>query len=158
MEKGKGRIIGVAPPIYSRFFRGKTAYAVGKIGMSTLTIGLGMDLDEEYKKCRNGKGGLPKGVSEGEGGAKRRTFDVAVTSLWPATAIEAYVTDVQKVPKGYLRKATIFADAVLGIIQEKDGSRVNGKTLVDEDYLREMRGMNDDKDFERYRLGEYQNF
>lgn len=29
----KGRIIVVSPPIYSRFFRGKTAYAVGKVGM-----------------------------------------------------------------------------------------------------------------------------
>jgi hypothetical protein len=31
-EKGgwKGRIIVVSPPIYSRFFRGKTAYAMGE--------------------------------------------------------------------------------------------------------------------------------
>lgn len=36
----KGRIIVVSPPIYSRFFRGKTAYAIGKIGMSVLTKGL----------------------------------------------------------------------------------------------------------------------
>jgi NAD(P)-dependent dehydrogenase (short-subunit alcohol dehydrogenase family) len=28
----KGRIIVVSPPIYSRFFRGKTAYAMGKNG------------------------------------------------------------------------------------------------------------------------------
>jgi NAD(P)-dependent dehydrogenase (short-subunit alcohol dehydrogenase family) len=29
--KGKGRIIVISPPIYSRFFRGKTAYAMGKV-------------------------------------------------------------------------------------------------------------------------------
>ncbi len=28
-----GRIVVVCPPIYSRFFRGKTAYAMGKVGM-----------------------------------------------------------------------------------------------------------------------------
>lgn len=27
----KGRIVVVSPPIYSRFFRGKTAYAMGKV-------------------------------------------------------------------------------------------------------------------------------
>lgn len=38
-----GRIIVVSPPIYSRFFRGKTAYAMGKVAMSVLTKGLAMD-------------------------------------------------------------------------------------------------------------------
>ena len=33
----KGRIVVVSPPIYSRFFRGKTSYAIGKVGMSVLT-------------------------------------------------------------------------------------------------------------------------
>lgn len=57
----KGRIIVVSPPIYSRFFRGKTAYAMGKIGMSVLTKGLAMDFEREHKR------------------------DMAVTSIWPAT-------------------------------------------------------------------------
>ena len=30
----------VCPPIYERFFRGKTAYAMGKVGMSVLVKGL----------------------------------------------------------------------------------------------------------------------
>lgn len=30
-EKGKGRIVVISPPIYSRFLRGKTAYAMGKV-------------------------------------------------------------------------------------------------------------------------------
>ena len=29
--KGKGRIVVISPPIYSRFLRGKTAYAMGKV-------------------------------------------------------------------------------------------------------------------------------
>lgn len=75
----KGRIIVVSPPIYSRFFRGKTAYAMGlfilhgyavlsglligftgKVGMSVLTKGLAMDF------VRQGRG------------------DMAITSIWPA--------------------------------------------------------------------------
>lgn len=35
-----GRIVVVCPPIYERFFRGKTAYAMGKVGMSVLVKGL----------------------------------------------------------------------------------------------------------------------
>lgn len=57
---GRGRVVVVSPPIYSRFFRGKTAYAMGKVGMSVLTKGLAMDLE---------RGGLK---------------DMAITSIWPA--------------------------------------------------------------------------
>ena len=56
----QGRIVVVSPPIYSRFFRGKTAYAMGKVGMSVLTKGLAMDFVRE---------GLD---------------DMAITSIWPA--------------------------------------------------------------------------
>lgn len=31
--KGKGRIVVISPPIYSRFLKGKTAYAMGKVWM-----------------------------------------------------------------------------------------------------------------------------
>lgn len=55
-----GRIVVVSPPIYSRFFRGKTAYAMGKVGMSVLTKGLAMDFEREGLK------------------------DMAITSIWPA--------------------------------------------------------------------------
>ncbi len=56
----KVRIIVVSPPIYSRFFRGKTAYAMGKVGMSVLTVGLAMDFERQDLK------------------------DMAITSIWPA--------------------------------------------------------------------------
>jgi NAD(P)-dependent dehydrogenase (short-subunit alcohol dehydrogenase family) len=57
----KGRIIVVSPPIYSRFFRGKTAYAMGKVGMSVLTKGLDMDFEREGR------------------------HEMAITSIWPAS-------------------------------------------------------------------------
>jgi len=58
-EKG-GRIIVVSPPIYSRFFKGKTAYAMTKVAMSVLTKGLAMDFERQ-------------GLRE-----------MAITSIWPA--------------------------------------------------------------------------
>jgi len=61
-----GRIVVVCPPIYSRFFRGKTAYAIGKVGMSVLVKGLGMDFEREEKEQ-----GAPKG-------------HMAVVGVWPA--------------------------------------------------------------------------
>lgn len=56
------RVVVVSPPIYSRFFRGKTAYAMGKVGMSVLTKGLAMDFVREGK--------LAAGM--------------AISSMWPA--------------------------------------------------------------------------
>ncbi|KAL3419409.1 short chain dehydrogenase [Phlyctema vagabunda] len=56
----QGRVVVVSPPIYSRFFRGKTAYAMGKVAMSVLTKGLAMDWERE------GRTGM------------------AITSIWPA--------------------------------------------------------------------------
>ena len=56
----KARVIVVSPPIYSRFFRGKTSYAMGKVGMSVLTKGLAMDWVREKKT------------------------NMAITSIWPA--------------------------------------------------------------------------
>ena len=36
-EKGKGRIVVISPPIYSRFLKGKTAYAMGKVGVASIS-------------------------------------------------------------------------------------------------------------------------
>jgi NAD(P)-dependent dehydrogenase (short-subunit alcohol dehydrogenase family) len=65
----KGRIIVVSPPIYSRFFRGKAAYAMGKVGMSVLTKGLAMDF------------------------VRQERTEMAITSIWPAAAIESAATE-----------------------------------------------------------------
>ncbi|KAJ3067656.1 hypothetical protein HDU98_009135 [Podochytrium sp. JEL0797] len=124
-----GRFLVVSPPIYSRFFRGKTAYAMGKVAMTVLTNGLGMDFDE-LNKVNGGPGGL------------------AITSLWPATAVQSAVTEVKNIPLEHLRHASIFADAVVGICNEP-ASKVNGLALIDEDYLREFKGVSD---FKKYQL------
>ncbi|PTB64291.1 NAD(P)-binding protein [Trichoderma citrinoviride] len=82
-----GRVVVVSPPIYSRFFRGKAAYAMGKVGMSVLTKGLAMDLEREGRKdmaC----------------GAATEQF----TKLNPSEQAD-------------LRKPTIFSDAILAILR-----------------------------------------
>lgn len=122
----KGRIIVVSPPIYSRFFRGKTAYAMGKVGMSVLTKGLAMDWQREGKK------------------------DMAITSIWPAVAIESAATqNVQGDELQDLRKPTIFSDAILEMLRSEP-AEVNGCLELDEDFLR-RKGYKDE-DFEKYNL------
>ncbi|KAI0481430.1 hypothetical protein F4859DRAFT_474670 [Xylaria cf. heliscus] len=121
-KHGNGRIIVVSPPIYSRFFRGKTSYAIGKVGMSVLTKGLAMDFQRQ---------GLT---------------NMAITSIWPAAAIESGATRkmTQKNPKEAedLRKPTIFSDAILTMLRAP-ASTVNGRLELDEDYLRTDAGVTD---------------
>ncbi|KAL4893654.1 hypothetical protein BDV59DRAFT_176889 [Aspergillus ambiguus] len=118
----KGRIVVVSPPIYSRFFRGKTAYAMGKVAMSVLTRGLAMDFVREGYK------------------------DMAITSVWPATSTESAATEMtlKNSPrsKADLRKATVFSDAVMGILNTP-AETVNGLLALDEDFLRKYCGVTD---------------
>ncbi|XP_062616616.1 hydroxysteroid dehydrogenase-like protein 2 [Saccostrea cucullata] len=92
LERNSGRIILVSPPIYSRFFKGKTPYSISKIGMTILTHGLANEL---------------KGTG------------VSISSLWPATAIKAFVTEKLQTPSAVMRTPDVFADAVLKIAEEK---------------------------------------
>ncbi|PTB81108.1 NAD(P)-binding protein [Trichoderma longibrachiatum ATCC 18648] len=121
-----GRLVVVSPPIYSRFFRGKAAYAVGKVGMSVLTKGLAMDFEREGRT------------------------DMAITSIWPAVAIESAATEqftkLNPSEAADLRKPTIFSDAILAILRAP-AARVNGQLLLDEDFLRDECGV---ADFAKY--------
>jgi NAD(P)-dependent dehydrogenase (short-subunit alcohol dehydrogenase family) len=72
LKQNNGRVVVVSPPIYSRFFRGKTAYAMGKVGMSVLTKGLAMDFERQ---------GLEK---------------MAITSIWPAVVRQIYFPERTK--------------------------------------------------------------
>ncbi|EMC94789.1 hypothetical protein BAUCODRAFT_561594 [Baudoinia panamericana UAMH 10762] len=123
-SNGKGRIVVISPPIYSRFLRGKTGYAIGKWGMSALTMGLGIDFEREGRA------------------------DMTITSLWPAAAIESAATQNPQTDRSQLRKPSIFSDAILAILRAPPAA-VNGKCLLDEDLLREHEGMTD---FTKYAL------
>lgn len=123
-EKGawKSRVVVVCPPIYSRFFRGKTAYAVGKIGMSVLVKGLAMDWIREGKT------------------------EMAITGIWPASSIESAATgqviEADMDRKNDLRSPTIFSDAILALL-ESTPAAVNGELVTDEDFLQDAKGVDD---------------
>nr|KAI8762433.1 hydroxysteroid dehydrogenase-like protein 2 [Biomphalaria glabrata] len=108
LERKKGRLILVAPPIYNRFFKGKTPYSMTKVAMTVLVHGLANEL--------TGTG-------------------VSISALWPATVIESHVTQVRNLAPAYMRKPTIFADACFQIAEETT-EKLNGLALIDEDYLR----------------------
>jgi NAD(P)-dependent dehydrogenase (short-subunit alcohol dehydrogenase family) len=120
----KGRIIVVSPPIYSRFFRGKTAYAMGKVGMSVLTKGLAMDWEREGKR------------------------DMAITSIWPAAAIQSAATKTAEKDGAHdLRKPSIYSDAIIAMLNAP-AAEVNGCLELDEDFLRKKGVV----DFDKYNV------
>ena len=93
-----------------------------KFAMTTLMIGLYHDF-----KRHNAATGF-KGI---------------VCSIWPAAAIVSAATEFTRPgSKVELRKPEIFADAILAILQD-EGEKVNGKAWLDEDYLRELKGVTD---------------
>jgi len=96
---------------------------MGKVAMSVLTKGLAMDWERE--------------------GRAR----MAITSLWPAAAIESAATQNPQTDRAELRSAAIFSDAVLAIL-EAPPPEVNGELLLDEDFLR-AKGVTD---FSKYAL------
>ena len=151
-QGNNGRIVVVCPPIYSRFFRGKTAYAMGKVGMSVLVKGLAMDFERE---------GHVHGKLRGDG--------MAIFGIWPATAsdstfsrvffhadaiqaIESAATArmVQQDPQEArdLRRPSIFSDAILAMLDALP-ERMNGQLELDEDFLRDHCGITD---FSKYSI------
>ncbi|RMZ17538.1 hypothetical protein D0860_00391 [Hortaea werneckii] len=116
--KGKGRIVVVSPPIYRRFLKGKTAYAMGKWAMSALTMGLSVDFEREGRT------------------------EMAITSLWTGAAINSAATQGAQTDRTELRKPTIFSDAVRAILKAPP-SDVSGRCLVDDVFLREHEGIQD---------------
>lgn len=124
---------------------------MGKVAMSVLVKGLAMDFERESV--------VPPQTATGEGdGVVTRRKGMAVSGIWPAVAIESAATTTtakqeenhhhhpELLLRGDLRHATIFSDAILGIL-ESPAEKVNGKLLLDEDFLREQCGV---KDFEKY--------
>ena len=98
--------------------------------MSVLTKGLAMDFQREGKK------------------------HMAITSIWPATAIEsaatAQITKRNPSEGKDLRKPTIFSDAVLAMLKAPT-KLVNGLLDLDEDFLRREEGV---VDFGKYSVVE----
>ena len=85
--------------------------------MSVLTKGLAMDFVREGKR------------------------DMAITSIWPAAAIESAATvNINASERRDLRKPTIFSDAVIAMLKAPT-EVVNGLLDLDEDFLRREAGV-----------------
>jgi hypothetical protein len=85
---------------------------MGKVGMSVLTKGLAMDWIREGKS------------------------EMAITSIWPAAAIESAATQNPQTDRSALRKPSIYSDAILAMLRAP-ATEVNGRLELDEDFLRE---------------------
>lgn len=142
----KARVIVVSPPIYSRFFRGKTAYAMGKVGMSVLTKGLAMDWEREGKKDMAITSIWPASVS-----ASSNSFYILLTSLQSIkSAATGQITKVDPDAEKDLRKPEIYSDAILAMLRAPVAD-VNGLIDLDEDFLRDHEGVTD---FSKYSVVE----
>jgi citronellol/citronellal dehydrogenase len=99
----------MSPPLELGMVPGRIAYAISKIGMTLLTLGLA----EEVK---------------GD--------NVAVNSLWPVTIIESQASINWGLgrPEDW-RKPDILVDCVLRLLGKEPGE-VTGQALLDEDFLR----------------------
>ncbi|KAF8331887.1 uncharacterized protein EI90DRAFT_3154310 [Cantharellus anzutake] len=131
------KIVVVSPPIYKRFLRGKIAYAMSKIPMTAMIMSLPIDIKRNYPTSR-----------------------ITPCSLWPGTSVESAATTVLSSlsssesgnsPATYLRKPEIWSDTILAILSDDDKESLEGRPLIDDDYLRERWGFKDG-DFVKYRL------
>lgn len=109
MRQRFGHIINMAPPWDARWAPGRVAYAISKLGMTLLTLGLA----EEVKAS-----------------------NIAVNSLWPATMIESQATIHWGLGRPELwRKPDILVDCVIRLFR-KPPQEITGQALIDEDFLR----------------------
>jgi len=133
------KIVLVSPPIYKRFMRGKIAYAMSKIPMTAMMISLPIDIKRNYPTSR-----------------------ITPCAMWPGTSVKSAATASLEAsltsssgsgnsPATYLRKPEIWSDTALAILSDDDKERIEGRALIDDDYLKERWGYNDE-DFVKYRL------
>ena len=120
-KRGWGHIITMSPPFDTSLAVGKVGYAISKLGMSLLAIGLAGEL--------GGTG-------------------VACNALWPETMVESFAVKNWNLgtPKLW-RSPQILVDATLQILAQ-DPKTFTGNTLLDETFLRDQCGVTD---FEPYR-------
>jgi citronellol/citronellal dehydrogenase len=110
IEQGAGHIINMSPPLDLAMVPGRIAYAISKLGMTLLTVGLAEEV---------------------------RAHRVAVNSLWPVTIIESQASINWGLgTRDQWRKPDILVACVLRLVR-KDPGELTGQALLDEDFLRE---------------------
>jgi citronellol/citronellal dehydrogenase len=109
IEHRWGHIINMSPPIEMSMVPGRIAYAISKLGMTLLSLGLAAEV---------------------------RQHNIAVNSLWPVTIIESQASiNWQLGTPEQWRKPDILVDCVLRLVQ-KEPAELTGQALLDEDFLR----------------------
>jgi citronellol/citronellal dehydrogenase len=104
-----GHIINMSPPLDLSMVPGRIAYAISKLGMTLLSLGLAEEM---------------------------RPHNIAVNSLWPVTIIESQASINHALGKPEMwRKPDILVDCVLRLAQ-KEPAEMTGQALLDEDFLR----------------------
>jgi citronellol/citronellal dehydrogenase len=104
-----GHIVNMAPPLDLAMVPGRVAYAISKLGMTLLTLGLAEEVRQQ---------------------------NIAVNSLWPVTIIESQASINHALGTPALwRKPDILVDCLLRIVQ-KEPAALTGQALLDEDFLR----------------------
>jgi citronellol/citronellal dehydrogenase len=104
-----GHVINMSPPMDMAMVPGRVAYAMSKLGMTMLTLGLAEEVG---------------------------AHNIAVNSLWPVTIIEsqASINHGLGTPAMW-RKPDILVDCVLRLAS-KAPAALTGQALLDEDFLR----------------------
>jgi citronellol/citronellal dehydrogenase len=109
MQRRWGHIINMSPPLDLGMVPGRIAYAISKLGMTMLTLGLAEEV---------------------------RAHNIAVNSLWPVTLIESQASINWGLGTPAMwRKPDILADCVLRIVA-REPAALTGQALLDEDFLR----------------------
>jgi citronellol/citronellal dehydrogenase len=109
IERRWGHLINLSPPLDLAIVPGRVAYAISKLGMTLLTLGLAEEV---------------------------REHNIAVNSLWPVTIIESQASINHALGRPEMwRKPDILVDCVLHIVQ-KEPAELTGQALLDEDFLR----------------------
>lgn len=109
-RQGGGHIINLSPPMDLSILPGRVAYGISKLGMTMLTLGLAEEV---------------------------RRHNVAVNSLWPVTIIESQASiNHQLGTPAMWRRPDILVDCVRRIVA-KSADVLSGRSLLDEDFLRE---------------------
>jgi citronellol/citronellal dehydrogenase len=104
-----GHVINMSPPMDLSLVPGRIAYAISKLGMTLLTLGLAEEM---------------------------RPHNIGVNSLWPVTIIESQASIGWGLGTAeQWRKPDILVDCVLRLVQ-KEPLEVTGQALLDEDFLR----------------------
>jgi citronellol/citronellal dehydrogenase len=104
-----GHVINLSPPLDLAMVPGRVAYAISKLGMTLLSVGLAEEVRQHH---------------------------IAVNSLWPVTIVESQASiNHQLGARDKWRKPDILVDALLRIVA-KEPPTLTGQALLDEDFLR----------------------